>query len=171
MGYCDDFQNNGLAGESGSQAVATTSGAVSVAGQGDASGGNRTGGCLSRAPCGNDGIGGQGGGILDGPETGWVGISSSWTQGQGGHSIGYNVDGSGRQGGAGGGGLGGGGVGHVNLQGRVRGGGAGGSYAAQGTLDDSDAPVQGGDPSAGSGAVVISFDVCKTDPTLSVCQP
>jgi hypothetical protein len=56
--------------------------------------------------------------------------------------------------------------------GSSEGGGAGGSYAARATVDDSRAPVlsQANPPTAGSGVVVISFDVCSTYPTLAVCQ-
>jgi hypothetical protein len=78
-------------------------------------------------------------------------------------------------GGAGAGGYGGGRAGDgglVTLRGAA-GGGAGGSYAAQATLNDSGAPVLGpaGAPSSTHGAVVISLDVCSTDPSLGVCQP
>ena len=99
--------------------------------------------------------------------TGWVGISSSWSDGQGGHSKGGSTDG-----GAGGGGYGGGEAGGSGT-GSSEGGGAGGSYAAQATLNDSGAPVlgAGGSPSSTNGAVVITFDVCSTYPTLTVCQP
>jgi hypothetical protein len=168
-----DFGYDGKPGNSGGTAVASTSGAASAGGVGGASAkGNGKGACgldpLDPGSCGTDGVGGRGGGVDYGAgTTGWVGISSSWSDGQGGHSKGGSKDG-----GAGGGGYGGGEAGGSGT-GSSGGGGAGGSYAVAATLSDSGAPVlgAGGSPSSTNGAVVITFDVCSTYPTLSVCQP
>jgi len=171
QGRAGDFAYDGEPGNAGGSAIASTSAAAQAGGQGLPSAiGDGTGACgpAQIRGCGSDGIGGLGGGVEFGAgTTGWVGTSSGWSQGQGGYSVGGSAFG-----GAGGGGYGGGSAGGSGT-GRSEGGGAGGSYAAQATLNDTGAPVLGpdGNPSSTNGVVVISFDVCSTYPTLSVCQP
>ncbi|MGB5830820.1 MAG: hypothetical protein WBG92_02350, partial [Thiohalocapsa sp.] len=170
QGLCSgNISLKGLKAEPGPVAIATTSGAVSAADPDKSSGGDGNGGCRTGVTCGADGIGGLGGGSVDNPMTGWIGTSSTWSQGQGGHSSGFVNEQTVAEGGAGGGGFGGGGVGKFTLNTQLRGGGSGGSYAAQATLNDSGAPVAS-NPTSDSGSVVISLDVCLTYPSIAACQ-
>jgi hypothetical protein len=162
-------------GRDGRGAIATISGSASVGGVGGISAnGDGKGACGSTVndTCGTDGIGGKGGGVENGAATtSWIGSNVSWSQGLGGLSPGGN-----QNGGAGGGGFGGGQAGQGSGSSKLNvseGGGAGGSYARQATIADGNAPVLGeaNPPTSDSGVVVISFDVCSTDPTLAVCQP
>ena len=176
QGRAKEVGINGRDGRKGGIAIATTSGPVSGAGGGELSAkGDGTGACGPTGPfdkerCGADGIGGRGGGVAFGANAiGWVGTSSGWGQGQGGFSKGGD-----KNGGAGGGGYGGGEAGRVepfNLN--IGGGGAGASHAARATVNDNGAPVlgPGGSPTSNNGGVVISFDVCRTYPSIEACQP
>lgn len=173
QGRVEELKFNGQPGETGGSALATTNESVTAAGASILTGGdNGTGACgvdpLVTYNCGSDGIGGRGGSVDNGSNTtGWVGTSSSWSHGQGGRSKGGSTDGGGGGGGYGAGMAGGSGIDSSE------GGGAGGSYAAIAALDDTGAPVLGPDGSSSNnnGVVVISFDICSTDPTLAVCEP
>ncbi len=152
-------------GRDGGVAVAATDADAAAGGGGLDSGISGVGGCgtHSSGGCGGDGIGGLGGAAKDAGGSWLDGDLDDWTAGNGGDA----VDCGGGGGGGWGGGQGGG-VGTLDTEG----GGAGASYARMATIDDTAAPVVGEDtsPAGGDGSVVLSFDPCAADSSLSLCS-
>jgi hypothetical protein len=114
---------------------------------------------------GSSGIGGFGG------VTGAVSLMPRWREADVGRWATGEGAASPSLGGAGGGGYGGGGSGGESLaRGEGGGGGGGGSWARQSSLDGEGAPIVGRhNPSAPSGAVTLTLDVCAVHPELHYC--